>query len=171
MKKVVDYSNGILFHGEINGSGCCFDECPANCMTYCSDGHLFCLNCARMNAETVVGNGGYLFKCMDVSGCKAEFTTDEVARFVDAKTLALRDKLESENAIREVFPFESVLIKATIEGFVACPFCDYGAIIEDDNDKEFRCQNKECGIISCRSCRAESHIPLSCEGSPFLNIY
>jgi hypothetical protein len=86
----------------VNGSGCCFDECPANCMTYCSDGHLFCLSCAKMNAETVVGNGGYRFKCMDVSGCQAEFTTQEIARFVEAKTIALRDKLESENVIREV---------------------------------------------------------------------
>jgi len=64
--------------------------------------------------------------------------------------------------------------QAEIEGFVTCPFCDYGAIMENENDKEFRCQNNECQIVSCRICRAESHIPLSCEGifisSPPLSV-
>jgi E3 ubiquitin-protein ligase RNF216 len=83
-------------------SGCCFDDCPANVMTCCSDGHIFCLDCAKKNAETTVGNGGFIFRCMDVSGCKAEFTTAEVVRFVDAKTIALRDKLQSGDAVREV---------------------------------------------------------------------
>ena len=71
-------------------------------MTCCADGHLFCLDCAKRNAETTVGNGHYVFKCMDFSGCKSEFTTNEILRFVDEKTLALRDKLQSECAIREV---------------------------------------------------------------------
>jgi len=146
-------------------SGCCFDQYPANCMTSCSDGHLFCLDCAKRNAETTVGNGKYIFECMDFSGCKAEFTATEISRFVDAKTIALRDKLQSGDALREVLlPLSDTLTKASIEGFVACPFCDYGAIVENDNDKEFRCQNTECEKVSCRACRAESHIPLSCEG-------
>jgi TRIAD3 protein (E3 ubiquitin-protein ligase RNF216) len=89
-------------------SGCCFDECPLNCMTACAEGHLFCLDCARRNAETTVGNGAHVFKCMDVSGCKAEFTYAEIARFVDAKTIALRDKLASGDAIREVLSLFAV---------------------------------------------------------------
>jgi len=148
---------------QVDRSGCCFDECPLNCMTACAEGHLFCLDCARRNAETTVGNGAHIFKCMDVSGCKAEFTSAEIARFVDAKTIALRDKLASGDAIREVPSLSPFLNQASIEGFITCPFCDYGAIVEDENDKEFRCQNKECEIVSCRSCRSESHIPLSCE--------
>ena len=87
----------------LTGSGCCFDECPLNCMTACGEGHLFCLDCARRSAETTVGNGGHVFKCMDLSGCKAEFPGTEIARFVDAKTIALRDKLASGDAIREVW--------------------------------------------------------------------
>ena len=86
----------------VDCSGCCFDECPANCMTSCADGHLFCLDCARRNAETTVGNGGYVFRCMDFSGCKAEFTAAEITRFVDEKTVMLRDKLQFGDAIREV---------------------------------------------------------------------
>jgi hypothetical protein len=71
-------------------------------MTACADGHLFCLDCAKRNAETTVGNGRYIFRCMDVSGCKAEFTATEITRFVDEKTVMLRDKLQSGDAIREV---------------------------------------------------------------------
>lgn len=71
-------------------------------MTACAEGHLFCLDCAKRNAETTVGNGGYIFKCMDFSGCKAEFTANEIARFVDGKIVLLRDKLESGDAIRVV---------------------------------------------------------------------
>ena len=96
---------------------------------------------------------------MDQSGCKSEFMAEEMNRFMTDKTQALRDKLSSADALRI----------ASIEGFVTCPFCDFGAILENENDKEFRCQNKDCQIISCRLCRAESHIPLSCEGSPHLN--
>ena len=73
-------------------------------MTACAEGHLFCLDCAKRNAETTVGNGGYIFRCMDFSGCKAEFTAAEITRFVDEKTVMLRDKLQSGDAIREVRP-------------------------------------------------------------------
>src|SRR5271169_6514290 len=89
---------------QVDGSGCCFDECPLNCMTACAEGHLFCLDFARRNAETTVGNGGYIFKCMDVSGCKAEFPPIEITRFVTGKIIQLRDKLESADAIRLVCP-------------------------------------------------------------------
>jgi hypothetical protein len=40
---------------------------------------------------------------MDVSGCLAIFSAEEIKRFADDKTLALRDKLESGDAIRKVF--------------------------------------------------------------------
>jgi TRIAD3 protein (E3 ubiquitin-protein ligase RNF216) len=135
-------------------------------MTACTEGHLFCLNCAKMNAETTVGNGQYVFKCMDTSGCKAEFPSHELVRFVDEKVAALRDKLQAGEVLRVVpFPMFNVAhLKASIEGFVTCPFCDYGAIMENPDDKEFRCENKDCSIVSCRVCREETHIPLSCEG-------
>jgi len=71
-------------------------------MTACAEGHVFCLECAKRNADTTVGSGGYIFKCMDVSGCKAEFTSGEISRFADEKTLALRDKLAAGDALREV---------------------------------------------------------------------
>jgi len=72
-------------------------------MTACADGHLFCLECAKKNAETTVGNGGFVFKCMDMSGCKAQFPPNELARFIDEKIKSLRDKLEAGEALRVVW--------------------------------------------------------------------
>jgi hypothetical protein len=94
---------------------------------------------------------------MDLSGCKAEFPLSELKRFADDRILRLRDKLAVGDAV------------ISIEGFVACPFCDFGVIVENENDKEFRCQNKDCQIVSCRLCRKETHVPLSCEGIVFPN--
>lgn len=85
-------------------SGCCFTDSPVNFMTACTDGHLFCLECAKKNAETTVGNGGFVFKCMDMSGCKAEFLAEELAKFVDEKISNLRNKLEAGEAVRVVYP-------------------------------------------------------------------
>jgi len=95
--------NGIspMVHHLIH-SGCCFADSPVNFMTACADGHLFCLECAKKNAETTVGNGGFVFKCMDMSGCKAQFPPNELARFIDEKIKSLRDKLEAGEALRVV---------------------------------------------------------------------
>jgi TRIAD3 protein (E3 ubiquitin-protein ligase RNF216) len=83
-------------------SGCCFDEFEANYMTSCAEGHVFCLECARRNAEMTVGSARHLVKCMDASGCQAEFRPIDIARFLDRKTIALIDKLESAEAVRQV---------------------------------------------------------------------
>lgn len=59
---------------------CCFTETPFDNMTHCGEGaHFFCLECARMNAENEIGNGRHKLKCMDSSGCQAEFPRREVS--------------------------------------------------------------------------------------------
>lgn len=32
-----------------------------------------------------------------------------------------------------------------------------------EEDKEFRCLKPECKVVSCRSCRQETHVPKTCE--------
>jgi len=133
---------------------CCFSDVPFNNMTHCIELHFFCLDCARRNAETELGNSRHKLVCMDGSGCKAEFPQDELHRFLDEKTMKALSKLEQEEALRV----------ADIEGLEECPFCDYAAICEPvEIDKEFRCENPECLEISCRQCRRKTHIPLSCK--------
>ncbi|KAF8461391.1 hypothetical protein BDZ91DRAFT_798120 [Kalaharituber pfeilii] len=131
---------------------CCFGEFPFTQMTQCCEGHLFCLDCARRNAENEVGRGRYQLLCM--AGCNAEFPRAEMQRFLTEKLLAALSKNEQEEALR----------MADLEGLTKCPFCDYAAICKPiEEDKEFRCENPECMIVSCRHCQLKSHIPQTCQ--------
>ena len=43
--------------GPMEECQCCFGEVPFETMTHCGEGtHLFCLDCARRNAEVIIGN-------------------------------------------------------------------------------------------------------------------
>ena len=49
---------------------------------------------------------------------------------------------------------------AGLDGLEECPFCDYKVVMDVDFqiDKVLRCQNEECGKVSCRKCKAEVSI-------------
>lgn len=152
------------------GSQCCYGEEPFSGMTQCCEGHLFCIDCARRNAENEVGRGRYRLLCM--AGCNSEFPRREMLRFLDHKLLQALDKNEQEEVLR----------MADLEDLTKCPFCDYAAIcapIEVDN--QFACLNPECMqlpfilmskyhtdtntglMLSCRKCKQKTHIPMTCE--------
>lgn len=38
--------------------GCCFDDVAISKMIQCPEAHLFCMECARRNAENILGNRG-----------------------------------------------------------------------------------------------------------------
>ncbi|KAK6497650.1 hypothetical protein TWF481_012055 [Arthrobotrys musiformis] len=142
---------------ELVECGCCFGEVPFTQLTQCKDGHLFCLECGMQNAKTEIGQQRYKLVCMDGSGCKKEFSPQEIKRFCDEKMLEALEKLEQRDMLRE----------AGIEDLEECPFCDFALIMHSsvEDDKEFRCQGPECGKVSCRVCKKLTHIPLSCEES------
>lgn len=53
---------------------------------------------------------------------------------------------------------------ADLDDLTSCPFCDFAAICAPvEEDREFRCANPDCEKVSCRLCKHETHIPLSCE--------
>ncbi|KAI9821853.1 MAG: hypothetical protein M1827_002435 [Pycnora praestabilis] len=134
---------------------CCFDDLPFNRMTHCdgSDPHFFCIECAKRNANNELGQSRYKVKCMDSSGCQAEFAKEQILRFVDQKTLIALDRLQQQEEIR----------LADIHDLTRCPFCDFAAICPPvEVDREFRCRNQECEKVSCRLCQQETHIPISC---------
>ncbi|EWC47947.1 hypothetical protein DRE_02829 [Drechslerella stenobrocha 248] len=134
--------------------GCCFGEVPFLELTQCSDGHLFCFDCGRRNAETEVGQQKYKLLCMDASGCRKEFPPNEIKRFCDEKTVEILERLEQRDVLR----------LAEIDDLSECPFCDFAAILPPvEFDREFRCHNPECMKVSCRMCDKETHIPLTCE--------
>ena len=64
------------------------------------------------------------------------------------------DSLQQEDEIR----------KAGLEGLEDCPFCSYKAVLPPvEEDREFRCENSQCKVVSCRLCKEKSHIPQTCE--------
>jgi TRIAD3 protein (E3 ubiquitin-protein ligase RNF216) len=80
---------------------------------------------------------------MDTSGCKARFSETELRRVLDPKLMALYDRLAAR----------ADLDKAGIEGLEECPFCEYRCVIDNDQEKLFRCRRMECMQVSCRACK------------------
>jgi len=45
------------------------------------------------------------------------------------------------------------LEQAALDGLESCPSCHYAAVIENPEEKLFRCMNEECMQTTCRKCR------------------
>lgn len=91
---------------------------------------------------------------MSMDSCPAGFTLSERRKFLDQKLIDVMDRLEREDSLRT----------AGLENLVGCPFCPFAAeCLSVTVDKEFRCLNPDCEIISCRLCQSETHIPKSCD--------
>ncbi|KAL8298233.1 hypothetical protein RB597_006878 [Gaeumannomyces tritici] len=142
--------------GTVIDCGCCYSECAQNRMVYCNgdDPHLFCRDCAKHMAETQIGLSKHTLSCMSIDGCAAGFSVDQKQLFLDSKLVVALERIEQEEALR----------LAGIENLETCPFCPFAAEYpEVEINKEFRCQNPECEITSCRLCRRETHIPQTCQ--------
>lgn len=59
---------------------------------------------------------------------------------------------------------QAELQAAGLEGLESCPECSYAAIIENPHERLFRCENEDCGRISCRDCWKVEHLPKTCKG-------
>ncbi|KEP51063.1 pectinesterase [Rhizoctonia solani 123E] len=132
--------------------GCCFSEYDFSEMLQCVDGHLFCPDCTKKNAETVVGDNKPDILCMDLTGCRAPFPDEQLQRVLSPETLNLVYRLRRNKDIDD----------AKIRGLEYCPFCDYAYIIMDDGPT-FVCQGPNCKVVSCRKCRRVEHGGKSCE--------
>jgi len=65
--------------GTMAECGCCFGNFPLNRMVHCDADpmHWFCRGCARMSAETEIGNSKYELICMSMDGCTGGFTMSQ----------------------------------------------------------------------------------------------
>ncbi|GAP92320.2 putative ring finger protein [Rosellinia necatrix] len=141
--------------GQTTDCGICFEEFPLNRMVQCEgeDMHWFCRGCLRSQAESQIGMAKYELTCMSLEGCSAGFSKAQRALFLDKKLTIALDRIEQE----------AVLRMAGIENLETCPFCPYAAEYPPvETDKEFRCDNPRCQLVSCRLCRKETHIPKTC---------
>ena len=123
--------------GEVMECGCCFDTITILKVTHCNgeEPHFFCLDCAQSNAKNDIGNSRYELRCMDGSGCRATFSRQQKARFLDTKMIEKLERLQQQDEIRQ----------AELQNLWTCPFCDFAAICPPiDLDREFRCHNPDC---------------------------
>ncbi|KAF7903202.1 uncharacterized protein EAF01_006251 [Botrytis porri] len=143
--------------GTMSECCCCFSDYPLNRMVHCNSEevlHWFCRGCARQSAETEIGNSKYLLMCMSTDGCEAGFSLEQRNQFLDELTIVALERNEAE----------AVLRMAGIENLASCPFCPFAAEYPPvEVDREFRCQAPDCEKVSCRLCKLESHIPMTCE--------
>ncbi|AEO60847.1 hypothetical protein MYCTH_2310513 [Thermothelomyces thermophilus ATCC 42464] len=142
--------------GTVAECGCCYDELALNRMVHC-DGentHWFCRPCARKMAEHAIGLSKHRLGCMSVEGCDGTFSKDQKELFLDDKLTTALELIEQEEVLR----------LAGIDGLEHCPFCRFAAEYPSvGENKEFRCENPECRLVSCRLCRRQTHIPKTCE--------
>ncbi|KAG1903018.1 uncharacterized protein F5891DRAFT_1019925 [Suillus fuscotomentosus] len=133
--------------------GCCFSSYPFDKMVQCPEAHLFCKGCMSSYASNLLGEHNPNIVCMDQSGCKLLFPQSELERFLTPKLLELYHRVRQRKDIEA----------AGLENLEECPFCDYKCVIENEMEKLFRCENADCGAVSCRECKKPDHLPKSCK--------
>ena len=112
-------------------------------MTQCPDAHLFCVECVTNYAATLLGEHNPAIACMDQSGCKLLFAPAELRRILAPQLLGLYERVSQRRELEA----------AGLDGLEECPFCEYQVVIENEQEKLFRCEREECGAVSCRRCK------------------
>lgn len=133
--------------------GCCFSSYAFDKMIQCPEAHLFCTSCMVSYASTLLGEHNPNIVCMDQSGCKLLFPESELRRFLSPKLLELYERVKQRKDIEA----------AGLENLEECPFCEYKCVIDNEMEKLFRCENAECGAVTCRTCKKPDHLPKACK--------
>ncbi|KAF2204861.1 hypothetical protein GQ43DRAFT_363710 [Delitschia confertaspora ATCC 74209] len=143
-------------NNEMKECMCCYSDFPINRMAYCngSDVHFFCVLCTQKYVENELSMSRCRPICFADLQCKTLFTTQQLRSILDKAAFERLELLQQQEDIR----------LAGLDNLEECPFCDFKAECPPvEVDREFRCMNLTCEKISCRLCRAESHIPMTCE--------
>lgn len=112
-------------------------------MVQCPEAHLFCMACMTTYASTKLGEHDANIICMDQSGCKLPFPETELRRFLTSKMLGLYERVKQNKEVQA----------AGLENLEECPCCEYKVVIDNPHERLFRCENEECGNVTCRACK------------------
>jgi E3 ubiquitin-protein ligase RNF216 len=110
-------------------------------MIQCPEAHLFCKSCMTSYASTLLGSHDTNINCMHQSGCTVAISRSELQRFLPKKLMNLWERLTQRKEVQA----------AGLDGWEECPFCEWGCVIENAEEKLFRCDG--CGVVSCRGCK------------------
>ncbi|KAF5278107.1 hypothetical protein FQR65_LT03623 [Abscondita terminalis] len=137
-------------NGLLQTCACCFDEelIPEECY-FCKNACIFCKECVKTGAETVISNGNLEFPCL--ADCGSEFSIPTLQMVLDSVVFSRMAQRKQMEEIK----------RANIDDLETCPFCEYATIPPPDS-KIFKCLNEDCMKESCRECRHVAHIPLRC---------
>jgi len=141
--------------GQLLECGCCFEGMTFEQATACTDGHVFCKGCARKATNALLEKGKYRLACLE-AGCEFEFSLGSARQFLDKKTLAFYERQSCMQELRE-------LKSSGAANVVECPFCDFALILENEEERVFRCKNPRCRKESCILCKQPNHLPLRCK--------
>jgi E3 ubiquitin-protein ligase RNF216 len=154
---------------------CCLEDVTFEDVTNCEDGHLCCQDCAKRATQALLDSGKTNLKCL-YPGCTYGFAPSEMRRFLDNRTYEFyQRRVQAEELLAVCWQFSrsasqdlqaltmALLWQVGINNLVACPFCDFACINENDQDRVFRCLNPKCMKESCRLCKEENHVPLRCD--------
>lgn len=101
------------------------------------------MDCVSRYAAGKLGEHNANLTCMDQSGCQLAFPESELRRFLTPKLLELYDRVKQRKEIEA----------AGLENLEECPFCEYRVVIDNEQEKLFRCEREDCGAVSCRACK------------------
>lgn len=135
-----------LDEGELIECGCCYGSFPFEEIVQCSDGHLFCKEClSGYSKEVIFGSSMTCVKliCL-VENCGQPFPYNQLEKCLT------NDEINKYQSRLQ----EDCLAKADIENLHQCPFCEFAAIIPDQQ-KVFKCVNSKCMKESCIECKEE----------------
>jgi hypothetical protein len=135
--------------------GCCFAEYDFSSMTQCEQGHLFCSECAKRGAQSVIGHRKIDIMCLcSTEKCDYKFADSEIQRFLPQREFEAYIQLCQEINIT----------KAGLEGFESCPFCPFGMLLPPEHTAlTFTCEREGCRVVSCRKCKKKNHAPALCD--------
>ncbi|KLT39658.1 hypothetical protein CC85DRAFT_183013 [Cutaneotrichosporon oleaginosum] len=139
--------------GQSRECGCCFDQEALEDLVACPEGHMFCRTCVASLAENKLGEHQIDIICMDMSQCDAPFSDAVLAAVCGEQTMSLYHRL------RQMKDLEM----AAIDGLESCPHCPFAMVIDNPDEKLFRCHNPACSKVTCRNCKRPDHIPKRCE--------
>jgi len=131
---------------------CCAEDLLIDDMVECTVGHMHCRSCVRTHIDVCFKEGKCRFACVENS-CPGEYSMPLVSELLPPKDLNRLNRRIQEENIRQ----------AAIDGLECCPYCPYAVIVDNPDDKIFRCLNPECMKETCRLCKEPNHIPLRCD--------
>ena len=83
--------------------------------------------------------GGHTIKCV-YGDCERVIPIERVREHLRPDTISELLKRAQRDELR----------RAALDDVQECPFCEFAAVIEDSNDRIFRCMNQQCLKESCR---------------------